>query len=104
MCQIWHRPERDQGLENHNEGEVTTHNGLAVGLENSNCHLSTMWTITVYVGYIVDLNYKPHLFPYMEFSVPSIIKIAKLLEGKRVNMGTCRDQGGFQSIPQTAFP
>ena len=62
----------------------------------------------VYVGYIVDLNYKnPHLFPYMEFQRfkhhPAIAKV--LTGGKRVAYGArAVTKGGFQSIPQSAFP
>ena len=62
----------------------------------------------VYVGYIVDLNYKnPYLFPYMEFQrFKHHPKIAELLEGgKRVAYGArAVTKGGFQSIPQVAFP
>jgi electron-transferring-flavoprotein dehydrogenase len=62
----------------------------------------------VYVGYIVDLNYKnPHLFPYMEFQRfkhhPEIAKV--LAGGKRIAYGArAVTKGGFQSMPQSAFP
>ncbi len=62
----------------------------------------------VYVGYIVDLNYKnPHLFPYGEFQRwkhhPAIAKVLK--GGKRVAYGArVVTKGGFQSIPRTVFP
>ncbi|MBU0860614.1 MAG: electron transfer flavoprotein-ubiquinone oxidoreductase [Alphaproteobacteria bacterium] len=62
----------------------------------------------VYVGFVVHLNYKnPYLFPYMEFQrFKHHPMIAELLEGgKRVAYGArAISEGGFQSIPQTAFP
>ena len=65
MKEIWEWPEK------HNEGEVTHTMGWPLGFKNSNgsfvYHLDNN---QVYVGYIVDLNYKnPHLFPYMEFQL-----------------------------------
>ena len=62
----------------------------------------------VYVGYIIDLNYKnPHLFPYMEFQRwkhhPEIEKV--LAGGRRVSYGArVVTKGGYQSIPKAAFP
>ena len=104
MKEIW-----EVKPENHNEGEVTHTMGWPLGWKNSGgsfvYHLDNN---QVYVGYIVDLNYKnPHLFPYMEFQrFKHHPKIAKLLEGgKRVAYGArVVTKGGFQSIPQTAFP
>ena len=64
MKEIWEvDPER------HNEGEVTHSLGWPLGFKNSGgsfiYHLDNN---QVYVGYIVDLNYKnPYLSPYMEF-------------------------------------
>ena len=62
----------------------------------------------VYVGYIVDLNYKnPHLYPYGEFQRwKHHPDIAGVLEGgKRVAYGArVVTKGGIQSIPQCAFP
>jgi electron-transferring-flavoprotein dehydrogenase len=62
----------------------------------------------VYVGFVVHLNYQnPHLFPYMEFQrFKHHPMIADLLKGgKRVAYGArAISEGGFQSIPQTAFP
>ena len=94
---------------NHNEGEVTHTMGWPLGWKNSGgsfvYHLDNN---QIYVGYIVDLNYKnPYLFPYMEFQrFKHHPKIAKLLEGgKRVAYGArVVTKGGIQSIPQTAFP
>jgi electron-transferring-flavoprotein dehydrogenase len=93
----------------HNEGEVTHTMGWPLGWKNSGgsfvYHLDNN---QVYVGYIVDLNYKnPHLYPYMEFQrFKHHPKIAKLLEGgKRVAYGArAVTKGGYQSIPQAAFP
>ena len=104
MKEIW-----EVKPENHNEGEVTHTMGWPLGWKNSGgsfvYHLDKN---QVYVGYIVDLNYKnPYLFPYMEFQrFKHHPKIAKLLEGgKRVAYGArVVTKGGIQSIPQTAFP
>ena len=93
----------------HNEGEVTHTMGWPLGFKNSGgsfvYHLDNN---QVYVGYIVDLNYKnPHLYPYMEFQrFKHHPKIAALLEGgKRVAYGArAVTKGGFQSIPEVAFP
>ncbi|MBT7908073.1 MAG: electron transfer flavoprotein-ubiquinone oxidoreductase [Marinovum sp.] len=104
MKEIW-----EVKPENHNEGEVTHTMGWPLGFKNSGgsfvYHLDNN---QVYVGYIVDLNYKnPHLFPYMEFQrFKHHPKIAALLEGaKRVAYGArAVTKGGVQSIPQVAFP
>ena len=104
MKEIW-----EVKPENHNEGEVTHTMGWPLGFKNSGgsfvYHLDNN---QVYVGYIVDLNYKnPHLFPYMEFQrFKHHPKIAALLAGgKRVAYGArAVTKGGFQSIPQSAFP
>ncbi|MDA7827436.1 electron transfer flavoprotein-ubiquinone oxidoreductase [Rhodobacteraceae bacterium] len=104
MKEIW-----EVKPENHNEGEVTHTMGWPLGWKNSGgsfvYHLDNN---QVYVGYIVDLNYKnPHLYPYMEFQrFKHHPKIAKLLEGgKRVAYGArVVTKGGIQSIPQSAFP
>ncbi|MCB5198853.1 electron transfer flavoprotein-ubiquinone oxidoreductase [Loktanella sp. TSTF-M6] len=62
----------------------------------------------VYVGFVVHLGYKnPHTFPYMEFQrFKHHPMVKELLEGgKRVAYGArAISEGGFQSIPQTAFP
>ncbi|MEM7729168.1 MAG: electron transfer flavoprotein-ubiquinone oxidoreductase [Pseudomonadota bacterium] len=62
----------------------------------------------VYLGMIVDLNYEnPHLYPYMEFQRwKHHPDIAALLEGgKRISYGArVVTKGGYQSIPQAAFP
>lgn len=104
MKEIW-----EVDPEKHNEGEVTHTMGWPLGFGNGGgsfvYHLDNN---QVYVGYIVDLNYKnPYLFPYMEFQrFKHHPKIAELLEGgKRVAYGArAVTKGGFQSIPQVAFP
>ena len=62
----------------------------------------------VYVGFVVHLNYKnPYLFPYMEFQrFKHHPMVAELLKGgKRVAYGArAITEGGYQSIPKTAFP
>lgn len=93
----------------HKEGTVTHTMGWPLGTKNTGgtfiYHLDNN---QVYVGMIVDLNYKnPHLFPYMEFQrFKHHPMIADLLEGgKRVAYGArAVTKGGFQSIPQSAFP
>jgi len=95
--------------ENHSEGEVTHTMGWPLGFKNSGgsfvYHLDNH---QVYVGYIVDLNYKnPYLFPYMEFQkFKHHPKIANMLKGgKRVAYGArAVTKGGVQSIPKVAFP
>jgi electron-transferring-flavoprotein dehydrogenase len=104
MKEIW-----EVDPEKHNEGEVTHTMGWPLGFGNGGgsfvYHLDNN---QVYVGYIIDLNYKnPYLFPYMEFQrFKHHPKIAKLLEGgKRVAYGArAVTKGGIQSIPQSAFP
>lgn len=62
----------------------------------------------VFIGFVVHLNYKnPHLFPYMEFQrLKQHPMVRELLEGgKRVAYGArAITEGGWQSIPQMAFP
>ncbi len=104
MKEIW-EVDPDQ----HDEGLVLHTMGWPLGFKQSGG--SFMYHLDnnqVYVGYIVDLNYKnPHLFPYMEFQRfkhhPEISKV--LAGGKRVAYGArAVTKGGFQSIPQVAFP
>lgn len=104
MKEIW-----EVGPEKHNEGEVTHTMGWPLGFGNGGgsfvYHLDNN---QVYVGYIIDLNYKnPYLFPYMEFQrFKHHPKVAALLKGgKRVAYGArAVTKGGYQSIPQVAFP
>ncbi len=104
MKEIW-----EVKPENHDQGLVLHTVGWPLGWKNSGgsfvYHLDNN---QVYVGYIVDLNYKnPYLYPYMEFQrFKHHPMIAKVLEGgKRVAYGArAVTKGGFQSIPQSAFP
>ena len=104
MKEIW---EVDPEL--HNEGEVTHTMGWPLGFKSSGgsfvYHLNNN---QVYVGYIVDLNYKnPFLSPYMEFQqFKHHPKIKSLLTGgKRIAYGArAVTKGGLQSIPKAAFP
>ena len=104
MKEIW---EVDPDV--HNEGEVTHTMGWPLGFKNSGgsfvYHLNNN---QVYVGYIVDLNYKnPFLSPYMEFQqFKHHPKIESLLRGgKRIAYGArAVTKGGLQSIPKAAFP
>lgn len=63
---------------------------------------------TVAIGFVVGLDYEnPHMSPYMEFQRfkhhPAIQKI--LQGGRRISYGArALNEGGYQSIPQTAFP
>ena len=104
MKEIWEVPP-----EVHDEGLVLHTLGWPLGFRQSGG--SFMYHLDnnqVYVGYIVDLNYRnPHLFPYMEFQRfkhhPEVAKV--LSGGKRVAYGArAVTKGGFQSIPQSAFP
>jgi len=104
MKEIW-----EINPEKHSEGTVTHTMGWPL---NSNAgggsfiyHLDNN---QVYVGFVVHLNYKnPHVFPYMEFQrFKHHPMVAELLKGgKRVAYGArAINEGGYQSIPQTAFP
>lgn len=104
MKEIW-----EVKPENHNEGEVTHTMGWPLGFKNGGG--SFMYHLDnnqVYVGYIIDLNYKnPYLFPYMEFQQwKHHPRIAQVLEGgKRVAYGArAVTKGGFQSMPKAVFP
>ena len=104
MKEIW-----EVDPDKHRQGKVLHTMGWPLGWKNTGgsfvYHLENN---QVYVGYIVDLNYKnPHLFPYMEFQkFKHHPAIAELLEGgKRVAYGArVVTKGGYQSIPQVAFP
>jgi len=95
--------------ENHNEGEVTHTMGWPLGWKaGGGSFMYHLENNQVYVGYIVDLNYKnPHLSPYSEFQRwkhhPMISEV--LQGGKRVAYGArVVTKGGFQSIPKACFP
>ena len=104
MKEIW-----EVNPENHNEGEVTHSLGWPLGFKNGGgSFLYHIDNNQVYVGYIVDLNYKnPYLSPYQEFQrFKHHPRVKQVLEGgKRVAYGArAVTKGGFQSIPDTAFP
>ena len=104
MKEIW-----DIKPENHNEGEVVHTMGWPLGWKTGmGSFLYHAENNQVFLGYVVDLAYKnPNLYPYAEFQRwkhhPEIVKI--LEGGKRVAYGArVIAKGGYQSIPQVAFP
>jgi len=104
MKEIW-----DVKPENHDEGAVVHTAGWPLGWKaGGGSFLYHAENNQVFLGYIVDLNYKnPHLYPYAEFQRwKHHADIAKVLEGgKRVAYGArVVTKGGFQSIPKAAFP
>ncbi len=104
MKEIWEvKPEK------HKEGTVTHTMGWPLGWKTGGgSFIYHLENNQVYIGLIVDLSYKnPHLYPYMEFQrLKHHPMIADLLEGgKRVAYGArVVTKGGYQSIPQSAFP
>ena len=104
MKEIW-----DIKPENHKEGAVLHTAGWPLGWKaGGGSFLYHAENNQVFLGYIVDLNYKnPHLFPYAEFQRwKHHPEIAKLLEGgKRVAYGArVVTKGGIQSVPKVCFP
>lgn len=104
MKEIW-----EVKPENHRLGRVVHTMGWPLGWKNGGgSFMYHLENNQVYVGYIVDLNYKnPHLYPYMEFQRwKHHPEIARVLEGgKRVAYGArAVTKGGYQSIPKTVFP
>ena len=104
MKEIW-----EVKPENHNQGEVTHSLGWPMGFKQSGgSFMYQLENNQVYVGYIIDLNYKnPHLFPYMEFQrFKHHPRISKVLNGgKRVAYGArAVTKGGYQSMPKAVFP
>ena len=93
----------------HAEGTVTHTMGWPLGGNaGGGSFIYHLENNQVYVGFVVHLNYKnPHLFPYMEFQrFKHHPMVAELLKGgKRVAYGArAITEGGYQSIPQMAFP
>ena len=93
----------------HREGTVTHTMGWPLGSNaGGGSFIYHLENNQVYVGFVVHLNYKnPHVFPYMEFQrFKHHPMVAELLKGgKRVAYGArAISEGGYQSIPQTAFP
>ncbi len=104
MKEIW-----DIKPENHNEGAVVHTAGWPLGWKaGGGSFLYHAENNQVFLGYIVDLNYKnPHLYPYAEMQRwKHHPDIAKVLEGgKRVAYGArVVTKGGIQSVPKTCFP
>ena len=104
MKEIW-----DVKPENHDEGAVVHTAGWPLGWKaGGGSFLYHAENNQVFLGYIVDLNYKnPHLYPYAEFQRwKHHPDIAKVIEGgKRVAYGArVVTKGGYQSIPKVAFP
>lgn len=104
MKEIW-----DVKPENHNEGAVVHTAGWPLGWKaGGGSFLYHAENNQVFLGYIVDLNYKnPHLYPYAEMQRwKHHPDIAAVLEGgKRVAYGArVVTKGGIQSVPKTCFP
>ncbi|QQA42546.1 electron transfer flavoprotein-ubiquinone oxidoreductase [Pelagovum pacificum] len=104
MKEIW-----EIDPEKHREGTVTHTMGWPLGGNaGGGSFIYHLDNNQVYVGFVVHLNYKnPYLFPYMEFQrFKHHPMVAELLKGgKRVAYGArAITEGGWQSIPQTAFP
>jgi electron-transferring-flavoprotein dehydrogenase len=93
----------------HREGTVTHTMGWPLGGNaGGGSFIYHLDNNQVYVGFVVHLNYRnPYLYPYMEFQrFKHHPMVAELLKGgKRVAYGArAISEGGYQSIPQTAFP
>lgn len=93
----------------HDEGAVVHTAGWPLGWKaGGGSFLYHAENNQVFLGYIVDLNYKnPHMYPYAEFQRwKHHPEIKELLEGgKRVAYGArVVTKGGYQSVPQVAFP
>jgi electron-transferring-flavoprotein dehydrogenase len=93
----------------HREGTVTHTMGWPLGSNaGGGSFIYHIKNNQVYVGFVVHLNYaNPYLFPYLEFQrFKHHPMVAELLKGgKRVAYGArAISEGGWQSIPQTAFP
>ncbi len=104
MKEIW-----EIDPEKHREGTVTHTMGWPLGSNaGGGSFIYHLDNNQVYVGFVVHLNYEnPHLYPYMEFQrFKHHPMVAELLKGgKRVAYGArAISEGGYQSIPQTAFP
>ena len=104
MKEIW-----EIDPEKHSEGAVLHSAGWPLGWkQGGGSFLYHAENNQVFLGMIVDLNYKnPHLYPYEEFqrwkTHPDISDLLK--GGKRVAYGArVVTKGGIQSIPQAAFP
>jgi electron-transferring-flavoprotein dehydrogenase len=104
MKEIW-----EIDPEKHHPGRVTHTMGWPLeGNAGGGSFIYHLDNNQVYVGFVVHLNYRnPYLYPYMEFQrFKHHPMVAELLKGgKRVAYGArAITEGGYQSIPQTAFP
>ena len=95
--------------ENHTPGKVYHSSGWPLGAkQGGGSFLYHAENNQVHLGLIVDLNYEnPYLYPYMEFQRwKHHPEIAEVLEGgKRISYGgRVVTKGGYQSMPQAAFP
>ena len=104
MKEIW-----EIAPEKHRPGSVTHTMGWPLGGNaGGGSFIYHLDNNQVYVGFVVHLNYaNPYLSPYQEFQrFKHHPMVANLLEGgKRVAYGArAITEGGWQSIPQTAFP
>ena len=104
MKEIW-----EIDPEKHKPGTVTHTMGWPLGSNaGGGSFIYHLENNQVYVGFVVHLNYEnPHVFPYMEFQRfkhhPMVVELLK--GGKRVAYGArAISEGGWQSIPQVAFP
>ncbi len=104
MKEIW-----EIDPDKHREGSVTHTMGWPLnGNAGGGSFIYHLDNNQVYVGFVVHLNYEnPYLFPYMEFQRfkhhPMVEELLK--GGKRIAYGArAISEGGWQSIPQVAFP
>ena len=104
MKEIWEIP-----AEKHKQGSVTHTMGWPLGsAAGGGSFIYHLDNNQVLIGFVVHLNYaNPYLSPYNEFQrFKHHPMVAELLKGgKRVAYGArAISEGGFQSIPDTAFP
>jgi electron-transferring-flavoprotein dehydrogenase len=104
MKEIW-----EVAPDKHHPGRVTHTMGWPLGGNaGGGSFIYHLDSNQVLVGFVVHLNYaNPYLYPYMEFQrFKHHPMVAELLEGgKRVAYGArAITEGGWQSIPDTAFP
>src|SRR5690606_22255139 len=104
MKEIWEIP-----ADRHRPGSVTHTMGWPLGsAAGGGSFIYHLDNNQVLIGFVVHLNYaNPYLSPYNEFQrFKHHPMVAELLKGgKRVAYGArAISEGGFQSIPDTAFP
>lgn len=104
MKEIW-----EVKPEHHQAGKVYHSTGWPLGMKRGGgSFLYHAENNQIFLGMIVDLNYEnPNVYPYMEFQRwKHHPDVAAVLEGgKRISYGArVVTKGGYQSIPQAAFP